>query len=124
VTEQPVSDGRFNVLALASCESRRGAVDAHRLRTAVLPEPRRRRNSLRPGRLRRERGALAAQVIAADRLRQAGEDKLALLFVVGEERGSDGALRANELPPGARYLLNGEPTGQPSRPRERAASCA
>jgi acetylornithine deacetylase len=57
------------------------------------------------------KGALAAQVIAAERLREAGEEKLGLLFVVGEERGSDGALAANELAPGARFLVNGEPTG-------------
>jgi acetylornithine deacetylase len=57
------------------------------------------------------KGALAAQVVAAERLRREGERRVGLLFVVGEERGSDGALAANELPPGARFLLNGEPTG-------------
>jgi acetylornithine deacetylase len=50
-------------------------------------------------------------VIAAERLREAGEERVGLLFVVGEERGSDGALAANELAPGARFLVNGEPTG-------------
>ena len=57
------------------------------------------------------KGALAAQVVAAERLREAGEEKVGLLFVVGEERGSDGAIAANELAPGARFLVNGEPTG-------------
>jgi acetylornithine deacetylase len=34
-----------------------------------------------------------------------------MLFVVGEERGSDGAALANShAPAGARYLVNGEPT--------------
>jgi acetylornithine deacetylase len=34
-----------------------------------------------------------------------------LLFVAGEERGSDGAMAANALAPAsARYLVNGEPT--------------
>jgi acetylornithine deacetylase len=33
-----------------------------------------------------------------------------LLFVVGEERGSDGARAAQALAPGSRYLINGEPT--------------
>ena len=37
------------------------------------------------------KGALAAQVTAAERLREAGETRVGLLFVVGEERGSDGA---------------------------------
>jgi acetylornithine deacetylase len=32
------------------------------------------------------------------------------LFVAGEERGSDGAAAANLTPPGARFLINGEPT--------------
>ena len=36
---------------------------------------------------------------------------MALLFVVGEERGSDGARVANgHAPAGVRYLVNGEPT--------------
>ena len=49
-------------------------------------------------------------MIAADRLRHAGHGKVGLLFVVGEERGSDGAVAANGLAPGARFLVNGEPT--------------
>ena len=40
-----------------------------------------------------------------------GETRFALLFVVGEERGSDGARVANEhAPAGVRFLINGEPT--------------
>src|SRR5690349_2786110 len=57
------------------------------------------------------KGILAAQVAATERLRQAGERRVGLLYVVGEERGSDGAKVANELaPPGVRFLINGEPT--------------
>jgi acetylornithine deacetylase len=33
-----------------------------------------------------------------------------LLFVVGEERGSDGAHLAQQLASGSKYLINGEPT--------------
>jgi acetylornithine deacetylase len=55
-------------------------------------------------------GILAAQVAAAERLRARGERRVGLLFVVGEERGSDGAMAANLSPPGARFLINGEPT--------------
>jgi acetylornithine deacetylase len=33
-----------------------------------------------------------------------------LLFVVGEERGSDGAAAADALAPGSRFLVDGEPT--------------
>jgi acetylornithine deacetylase len=56
------------------------------------------------------KGILAAQVAAAERLRASGERRVGLLFVVGEERGSDGAAAANLTPPGARFLINGEPT--------------
>jgi acetylornithine deacetylase len=56
------------------------------------------------------KGILAAQVAAAERLRAAGERRLGLLFVVGEERGSDGAAAANTIPNASRFLINGEPT--------------
>lgn len=57
------------------------------------------------------KGILAAQVAAVERLRAAGEDRVGLLFVAGEERGSDGAMAANALPNDCRFLVNGEPTG-------------
>ncbi len=56
------------------------------------------------------KGILAAQVAAAERLRARGERRVGLLFVVGEERGSDGAVAANAVAPGSRFLINGEPT--------------
>jgi acetylornithine deacetylase len=56
------------------------------------------------------KGILAAQVAAAERLRSRDERRVGLLFVVGEERGSDGAEAANRIPPGSRFLINGEPT--------------
>jgi acetylornithine deacetylase len=56
------------------------------------------------------KGILAAQVAAAERLRASGERRVGLLFVVGEERGSDGAVLANATPAGSRFLINGEPT--------------
>jgi acetylornithine deacetylase len=56
------------------------------------------------------KGILTAQVAAAERLRAAGERRMGLLFVVGEERGSDGAAIANQTPAGSRFLINGEPT--------------
>jgi acetylornithine deacetylase len=55
------------------------------------------------------KGIIAAQVAAADRLREAGV-KVGLLFVVGEERDSAGAKVANQHPRGSRFLINGEPT--------------
>src|SRR5262249_37590456 len=57
------------------------------------------------------KGILAAQIAAVEELRRQGETRVGLLFVVGEERGSDGAKRANETAsPGCRFLVNGEPT--------------
>lgn len=55
------------------------------------------------------KGIIAAQVAAAERLREAGV-KIGLLFVVGEERDSAGAQVANQHPRGSRFLINGEPT--------------
>ena len=55
------------------------------------------------------KGIIAAQIAAADQLREAGV-KVGLLFVVGEERDSAGAAVANKSPKGSRFLINGEPT--------------
>ena len=56
------------------------------------------------------KGILAAQVAAADRLWREDRAMVGLLFVVGEERGSDGAKLANGVANGSRFLVNGEPT--------------
>jgi acetylornithine deacetylase len=55
------------------------------------------------------KGIIAAQILAAERLRAEGV-RVALLFVVGEERDSAGAKVANEQSRGSRFLINGEPT--------------
>jgi acetylornithine deacetylase len=55
------------------------------------------------------KGIIAAQVAAAERLREA-KVRVGLLFVVGEERDSAGAKVANADPRGSRFLINGEPT--------------
>ena len=39
-----------------------------------------------------------------------GETRVGLLFVVGEERGSDGARVANATASGCQFLVDGEPT--------------
>ncbi|HET9683024.1 MAG TPA: M20/M25/M40 family metallo-hydrolase [Gemmatimonadaceae bacterium] len=56
------------------------------------------------------KGIAAAMLCAAERLALAGEQRIDLLFVVGEEKGSDGARAANHLPATSRFLVNGEPT--------------
>jgi acetylornithine deacetylase len=56
------------------------------------------------------KGLAAAMVAAAEQLAAQGERRIGLLFVVGEENGSDGARISHELAPKGRYLINGEPT--------------
>ena len=68
------------------------------------------------------KGILAAQVAAADRLPARGRARVGLLFVVGEERGSDGARAANLAAQGSRFLIDGEPTD--SRLGHRHARCS
>jgi acetylornithine deacetylase len=55
------------------------------------------------------KGIIAAQIAAAERLRSRGS-RIGLLFLVGEERDSQGAKEANQKAPGSRFLINGEPT--------------
>ena len=57
------------------------------------------------------KGSLAAQAVALEELARGGSRDVGLLVLVGEERGSDGALAANRRPHLARYLIGGEPTG-------------
>lgn len=56
------------------------------------------------------KGVIAAQVFAAQQLRAAGLTDFGMLYVVGEEDGSDGAVKANEIPNQNKFLINGEPT--------------
>jgi acetylornithine deacetylase len=115
VVEQRVDDTRFNVIANPAAQR---AVDTPAVTFSThfdcVPP-------FFPSRIEGDRlygrgacdakGILAAQVAAADRLRQAG-DPVGLLFVVGEERGSDGARVANDttLSAGSAFLVDGEPT--------------
>jgi acetylornithine deacetylase len=55
------------------------------------------------------KGIIAAQIAAAERLRQDGI-YVGLLFLVGEERDSLGAKVANQQANGCKFLINGEPT--------------
>jgi acetylornithine deacetylase len=55
------------------------------------------------------KGIIAAQISAAERLRSKRSD-IGLLFLVGEERDSQGAKEANRHAQGSKFLINGEPT--------------
>ena len=56
------------------------------------------------------KGLAAAMIAASERLAAAGERRIGLLFLVGEENGSDGARAAADFGPRGRFLINGEPT--------------
>ncbi|PYR56677.1 MAG: peptidase dimerization protein [Acidobacteria bacterium] len=129
VTEQLVDDTRFNVFAIApgpngSGRDRPPSVVFSTHFDCVPP--------FFPSRIDGDRlygrgscdakGILAAQTCAADTLRREGETRVGLLFLVGEERGSDGARAANLLNPANpenlenpanpanHFLIDGEPT--------------
>ena len=110
VTRQPVANGRFNVLAETGPPAR--LVFSTHFDCVPPFFPSRQERGLIFGRGACDaKGILAAQVAAAERLRAAGESRFALLFVAGEERGSDGARVANDHAlPEVRFLINGEPT--------------
>ena len=90
VVEQPVNNGRFNVFATLDPPA---VVFSTHFECVPPFIPSR----ISSGRLHGRgscdaKGILAAQVMAAERLRAAGERRVGLLFVVGEERGSEGAM--------------------------------
>ena len=105
---EQVVDGRFNVVA--SLDPPQVVFSTHY--DCVPPFfP----SSVRDGRLYGRgacdaKGILAAQVAAAERLRASGERRVGMLFVIGEERGSDGAKAANNYRTDSKFLINGEPT--------------
>ena len=109
VVEQRVHDDRFNLI-VSSSEPARVVLSTH---VDCVPP-------FFPSRVEGDRlygrgtcdakGILAAQVAAVDRLRREGESRVGMLFVVGEERGSDGAQTANAAANDCRFLVDGEPT--------------
>jgi len=108
VAEQRVDESRFNVLA--DLETPLVVLSTHMDCVPPFFSSR-----IEDGRLHGRgacdaKGILAAQVAAAHRLRLEGETRVGLLFVVGEERGSDGARAANDAARGCRFLVDGEPT--------------
>lgn len=55
------------------------------------------------------KGIIVAQIAAAGKLKSEGIHA-GLLFLVGEERDSQGAQEANRQPRGSKFMINGEPT--------------
>lgn len=108
VTLQPVSEGRHNLYAWR--ETPVVVLSTHV--DTVPPElPYRETDTAIYGRGACDaKGIVAAMIAAAEELIAAGESRLGLLLVVGEEDFSDGARAAASLTPKGRFLINGEPT--------------
>jgi acetylornithine deacetylase len=126
VTIQPVDDRRFNVLATVGTPQ---IVFSTHFDCVPPFFPSRIDGDRLYGRGACDaKGILAAQVAAADLFRREGEARVGLLFVVGEERGSDGAKIANATASGCQFLINGEPTesrlGRATRGMLRLKFCA
>ncbi len=108
VDQQPLTDGRFNVIARVGDPT---VVMSTHFDCVPPFFPSRVEGGRLYGRGACDaKGILAAQVAAAERARLAGRTDVGLLFVAGEERGSDGAKAANEWANASKILINGEPT--------------
>jgi acetylornithine deacetylase len=108
VVRQPVSAGRDNLLAYR--ESPALVLTTH-LDTVPPYLPLTEDDQAIRGRGSCDaKGIAAAMVAAAERLADGGERRIGLLFLVGEENGSDGARAAGDLEPRGRFIINGEPT--------------
>ena len=108
VTRQPVSDGRLNVYAWRKPPL---VVFSTHLDTVPPYLPLREDLDTLWGRGTCDaKGLAAAMITAAELLAADGEERAGLLFLVGEENGSDGAKLTDSLEPKGRYLINGEPT--------------
>ncbi len=108
VTVQEVTPGRGNIWA-----SRKGGgvtLSTHLDTVPPYVPPRREQGRLYGRGSCDAKGIAAAMMVAGDRLVAQGNERVDLLFVVGEERGSDGARLANQLPATSKWLINGEPT--------------
>ncbi|MCI0435852.1 MAG: M20/M25/M40 family metallo-hydrolase [Gemmatimonadetes bacterium] len=108
VTVQEVTPGRGNVWA-----SRAGGgvtLSTHLDNVPPYFPPRLERGRLYGRGACDAKGIAAAMIAAAQNLADSGEERVDLLLVVGEEKGSDGARAANRLPATSRFLINGEPT--------------
>ena len=108
VMTQPVTEGRFNVYA-----KRGDPLVTFSTHMDTVPPfiPSREDEQHIYGRGACDaKGLIAAQIFAAKKLLEEGVTELGLLFVVGEEDGSDGARVANTLVTRNKFLINGEPT--------------
>ena len=108
--EMPVEDARANVLATWPGHPRPEIVFSTHMDTVPPFIPSSEDDTAIYGRGSCDaKGIIAAQVIAAEKLRSEGV-YVGMVFLVGEERDSIGAKAANQHPIGSRFMINGEPT--------------
>src|SRR5437868_1525422 len=105
----PVSEGRRNLFAHRG--DPRVVLSTHADTVPPHVPPRREGRTLFGRGSCDAKGSLAAMLDALETLPAAASSSAGLLLVVGEERGSDGALAANRHPQAVRYVIGGEPTG-------------
>ncbi|HJP86044.1 MAG TPA: M20/M25/M40 family metallo-hydrolase [Gemmatimonadaceae bacterium] len=110
VTLQEVTRGRANVWASRSGGEKGVTFSTHVDTVPPFVPPRLEGTRLYGRGSSDAKGIAAAMMVAADRLVSDGEKRVEVLFVVGEEKGSDGARAANTLHARSRFLINGEPT--------------
>ncbi len=110
VTVQEVTPGRSNVWASRTGGGSGVTLSTHLDTVPPYIAPRLDGDQLRGRGACDAKGIAAAMLTAADRLVAAGEPRVDVLLVVGEEKGSDGARAANQLAATSRFLINGEPT--------------
>lgn len=108
--KMPVEGDRFNVWAAGKQEPRPQIVFSTHMDTVPPFIPSKEDSERIWGRGSCDaKGIIAAQIAAAEHLRREGIH-VGLLFLVGEEKDSQGAQVANQQPRGSRFLINGEPT--------------
>ncbi|MGO9124416.1 MAG: M20/M25/M40 family metallo-hydrolase, partial [Terriglobales bacterium] len=108
--KMPVSGERCNVFATSPQQARPDIVFSTHMDTVPPFIPSSEDDTRIYGRGACDAKAIiAAQIAAAEQLRQEGI-YVGLLFVVGEEKDSLGAKIANQQSPGCKFLVNGEPT--------------
>ena len=110
VTRQSVSPGRDNVLATRPGRQPRLLFNSH-IDTVPPFFPARLEGDWLYGRGACDtKSLIAAQLLAAQELVEAGRDDMGLLYVVGEEVDHCGMIKANELNLKPEFLIVGEPT--------------
>ncbi len=109
-SKMPVEGERCNVFAVSAQEPNPGIVFSTHIDTVPPFIPSSEDETRVYGRGSCDaKGIVAAQIAAAERLREQGI-YVGLLFVAGEEQDSLGAKTANQHAFGNKFLINGEPT--------------